>query len=132
MRLPCAALTPSTGRMVPAPDDAAGAGIMEGTSRMTNRFEIVDDPDDAEAADVVVCRRLTSPLLLPDNWIDLCSKCGEAIQHRPHVPKTPPKICDECAAPIMRAEHAKGGLVTMITPKTAAEVDAYFRKKNAN
>jgi predicted amidophosphoribosyltransferase len=99
---------------------------------MANRFEIVDDPDDAETADAVVCRRLTSPLLLPDNLIDLCSKCGEAIQHRPHVPKTPPKICDECALPIEAQHAAKGELIVMITPKTAAEVDAYFRKKNAN
>jgi|SRR5882672_3330569 len=99
---------------------------------MTNRIEIVDDPDDAEAADIIVCRRLTSPLLLPDNRIDLCSKCGEAIQHRPHVPKTPPKICDACALPIVMAEHAKGELMTMITPKTAAELAEYLRKKTAN
>jgi hypothetical protein len=99
---------------------------------MTNRFEIVDDPDEAECADSVVCRRLTQPLLLPDNMIDLCSKCGEAIQHRPHVPKTPPKICDECATTIMEAEAAKGELVVMITPKTAGEVIAWYEKKNAN
>ena len=99
---------------------------------MTNRFEIVDDPSEAECADSVVCRRLTSPLLLPDNVIGLCSKCGEAIQHRPHVPKKPPKICDECAAPIMEAEAAKDELVVMITPKTAGEVAAWLRKKTAN
>lgn len=99
---------------------------------MTNKFEIVDGPDDAEMADVVVCRRLTSPLLLPDNLIDLCSQCGEAIQFRPHAPKLPPKICDECALPGIMSEAAKGELVTMITPKTAAELFAFLQKKNAN
>lgn len=99
---------------------------------MTNRFEIVDDPDEAECADSVICRRLTSPLLLPDNVIDLCSECGEAIQHRPHVPKTPPKICDLCALPIIMKHAAKDDLVTMITPKTAAEVAEWLRKKHSN
>lgn len=74
---------------------------------MTNKIEIVEDPDEAECADAVVCRLLTSPLLLPDNLIDICSKCGAAIQHRPHVPKRPPKMCDQCAAPIHEAEAAR-------------------------
>jgi hypothetical protein len=83
-------------------------------------------------ADAVICVRLTSPLRLPENLIDLCSKCGEAIQHRPHASKRPPKICLECAAPLAKTEAAKGELVTMVTPKTAAELAAYFSKKNAN
>jgi hypothetical protein len=99
---------------------------------MTNRIEIVDDPDEAEMADAVVCMRLTQPLLLPDNLIDLCSKCGEAIQHRPHVPKRPPKICNQCIIPIANAHAKKDDLVTMVTPKTAAEVAAYLRKKDAH
>ena len=99
---------------------------------MTNRIEIIEDPDDAETADAIVCRRLTQPLLMSDNLIDLCSKCGEAIQHRPHVPKRPPKICDECARPIIEAKAAKGELVTLLTPKTADELADFFEKKNAN
>jgi hypothetical protein len=99
---------------------------------MTNRFEIVEDPDEAEDADAVVCIRLTSPLMLPDNEIGLCSVCGEAIQFRPFGPKSPPKICWECAEPAAAASAAKGELVTMITPKTAAEVADYLRKKNAH
>lgn len=98
---------------------------------MINRIEIVDDAD-AELADGVVCMRLTSPLMLPDNLIDLCSKCGAAIQHRPNVPKRPPKICWQCAEPVARAEAAKGELVTMITPTTAAEIAALIRKRDAN
>ena len=63
---------------------------------MTNRIEIVDSDDEAECADGLVCARLTSPLMMPDNVIGVCSQCGEAIQHRPHVPRTPLKICCEC------------------------------------
>jgi hypothetical protein len=96
---------------------------------MTNRFEIINDPDDAEDAAVVVCRRLTQPLLMPDNLIDLCSKCKEAIQHRPDAPKRPAKICDDCALPILEAEYAKGELVTKITPKTAIEFAEFLAKK---
>ena len=99
---------------------------------MTNSIEIVDDEAEAEAADIVVCRRLTSPLLMHDNLIDLCSKCGEAIQHRPHVPKRPPKVCDQCALPIATAHADKGELVTILTPKTLAEVMDYLEKKNLN
>lgn len=99
---------------------------------MINRIEIVDSEEDADSADAIVCMRLTSPLMMPDNLIDLCSKCGEAIQHRPHVSKKPPKICWQCAEPLASAMAAKGELVTMITSKTAAEVADYFRKKNAN
>jgi hypothetical protein len=98
---------------------------------MTNRVEIVDD-DEAEAAHYVVCGRLTTPLLMPDNLIDLCLKCGEAIQHRPHTPRAPPKICVECALAVVRREGTQGDVVTMITPKIAEEVIADFRKKNAN
>jgi hypothetical protein len=96
---------------------------------MANRIEIADSDAEAELADALICARLTSPLLLPDNLIDLCSKCGEAIQHRPHVPKRPPKICLECAAPLATASAAKGELVTMLTPATASELAAYLRKK---
>jgi hypothetical protein len=64
--------------------------------------------------------------------IDLCSKCGEVIQYRPHVAKRPPKICLECAAPLVADSAAKGELVTLFTPTTAGELAAYLRKKNAN
>lgn len=97
-----------------------------------NSFEVVHDPDDAEDVDFVVCRRLTSPLLEPDNLIDLCCKCGEAIQHRPHIPKGPPKVCDPCIIPILDSEAEKGELHMMITPKTALEIEEWLRKKKAN
>jgi hypothetical protein len=98
---------------------------------MTNSIEI-DNDGNGEHADMVVCRRLTSPLLMPGNLIDLCSKCGEAIQHRPHVPKKPRKICMECVLPLANEAAAKGDLHSIITPEIATEVATYLRKKNAN
>jgi len=99
---------------------------------MTNRNEIVDSDDEGETADVLVCARLTAPLMMPDNLIDICSRCGEAIQYRPHAAKLPAKICLECAGPLMEAGAAKGDLVTMLTPTSAAEVAAFLRKRDAN
>jgi hypothetical protein len=96
-----------------------------------NEFEIVSG-DDADESDAVICVKLTSPLLMPDNLIDLCSECGEAIQHRPHIPKRPPKICIDCALPMTIAAAAKGELHAIITPETAADVAAHLRKKNAH
>lgn len=97
---------------------------------MTNRLEIADD--NAEEAEVLACLRLTQPLLLPDNEIDLCEQCGAAIQFRPHVPKRPKKLCMECVAPMIAKADAKGELVTILTAKSVAEIQDYLRKKNAN
>ena len=97
---------------------------------MPNRIEIADD--NMEEAEILACMRLTRPLLLPDNEIGLCEQCGEAIQFRPHVPKLPKKMCIECVMPATAKAHAKGELVTMITPKTLADLQAYFHKRNAN
>ena len=98
---------------------------------MTNSIEI-DEDDNGEHADMVICVRLTSPLKFPDNLIGICSKCGEAIQYRPHAPKMPPKICAECVGPLANKAAAGGKLHTIITPETAAEIAAHLRKKNAN
>jgi len=95
---------------------------------MVNKFEIVDQ-DECEEAQYIVCCRLTQPLLFPDNLIDICCKCGEAIQHRPHVPTAPQKMCEECALPDLDREATKGNLNIMITPKTAAEVANYIKKR---
>jgi hypothetical protein len=58
---------------------------------------IVSD-DDAEQADMVVCMPDEGPRFFPDDIITSCAMCGITIKHRPHVPKTPPKVCVNCAA----------------------------------
>lgn len=98
---------------------------------MANSVEI-DDDGNAEHADVMVCMRLTQPLLMPDNAIGICAACSEAIQFRPHGPKRPRKLCWQCAMPDAAKAAAKGELHTIITPATAAELAAHLKKKGAN
>jgi hypothetical protein len=98
---------------------------------MTNSVEI-DEDGNGEYAEIVVCARLTQPLLLPDNLIDICSGCGEAIQHRPHVPKRPRKMCMECVGPRAAKAAKRGELHTVLTPEIVAELAAHIRKKSAN
>lgn len=62
--------------------------------------------------DVVVCRLITTPLLLPDNLVGHCSKCRRMIQFRPHIPKLPPRICDECAVKELKKQKEPKFLVT--------------------
>ncbi len=51
----------------------------------------------AELCDMVICRRLTKPLLNRDNLTGPCADCGTQLQWRPHAPTHPPKLCRECA-----------------------------------
>lgn len=92
----------------------------------------IGTPEEGEDADYYVCIPVTDPLAFPDNLVDECCQCGQAIQHRPHYPITPRKICLACATPDMEKDAKKGELEIMISPKTAQEVADYYRKKNAN
>ena len=58
-------------------------------------IEIVSE-EEAEKADFVVCVRANQKTPFDDNETGVCSKCGEAVQFRPHAPKTPPRLCMEC------------------------------------
>ena len=54
---------------------------------------------DLKATDVVVCCRWSEgePLLMPGNLIADCAwGCGHKVQHRPHVPAAPAKVCIPC------------------------------------
>jgi hypothetical protein len=87
---------------------------------------------DGEEAEFIVCSLLSDPLILSDNIISVCCKCGELIQHRPHIPKGLRTVCMPCMIPDMNKEAAKGDLQVVITPETAEDLRVYFRKKNAN
>jgi len=98
---------------------------------MSNKLKI-GTQEDGEDCDYVVCIRATNPLAFPDNLVSTCCKCGCTIQYRPHAPKTPAKMCVECAISDM---SVSGDFKVMITPKTAAEVAAYLhylQKKRGN
>jgi hypothetical protein len=53
--------------------------------------------EDCEGADFVVCCRSGMWTPFTDNVAASCADCGHPIFHRPTAPKTPPKICIECA-----------------------------------
>lgn len=59
-------------------------------------IEVVTDGE-AELADFVVCVRLGHPTPFKDNLEGKCCKCGHKVVFRPHAPKTPKRICMECA-----------------------------------
>jgi hypothetical protein len=63
--------------------------------RLLRLVKVVDE-DEAEKADLVVCVSAEG-YYFPDNVFTVCAECGGGIQHRPHVPKRPPKVCFRCA-----------------------------------
>lgn len=72
---------------------------------------------------VVVCARITAPLMLPDNATGKCSHCGHRVQFRPHAPAGR-KLCEECAFAVLDDDTE---IVT--TPRMIEDVVNYFRKK---
>ena len=96
------------------------------------KLEVVKDQEDIAGCHIIVCARArdNEPLLLPDNKMDFCSRCGHKVQFRPNLPPGPEFVCFDCMQPEIDAELAKGGEVTMlITPKTVREVSEYIRKQ---
>ncbi|WFU42626.1 hypothetical protein QA640_09280 [Bradyrhizobium sp. CB82] len=63
-----------------------------------NRIKLVNAKE-AATADFVVCVLYLAEegLLLPDNVLDRCWKCGRRVQLRPTVPTGPRRICIEDA-----------------------------------
>ena len=96
---------------------------------MANKVTISDDIEDAEH---IVCLHVTSPLLMPDNVVEVCRQCFKAIQCRPNLPKGIKKICLACASPEIEAATAKGELDIRITTTSAAEVTAWLARKRTN
>src|SRR6266705_700247 len=93
---------------------------------------VISSVEEAEDCEYVVCLPISSPLKCPDNLISNCCKCDCLIQHRPNVPRRPPKICWPCVEPDLDREAEKNNLGIMITQKTADEVLEYIRKKTAH
>lgn len=96
----------------------------------TETLELAGPGDASEGANIVVCRLVTTPLLLPDNLVGPCSKCFRMLQFRPHVPKTPPRMCDECAEVEIEKQRAAGEEVSfMVTQNTLDDIAAMVPKK---
>jgi len=71
--------------------------IVGGKARVGGMTLEIATEAEAEAAHMVVCPRRTRPLILEDNLTGYCFTCGCNIQFRPTSPKTPPKVCVQCA-----------------------------------
>jgi hypothetical protein len=95
---------------------------------VSNTVRVSDDEDEAESADFVVCVLATDQTPFTDNVFAFCCKCDVKVQHRPHAPKAPKKICMACAMPDMEAEAAKGELEIVATSRTAHEVASHFSR----
>lgn len=61
--------------------------------------------EEAEQCSMVICNTSDIPSIFPDNVDTTCGLCGAGIYHRPHVPKTPPKICIHCALKLVSAKE---------------------------
>jgi hypothetical protein len=86
---------------------------------------------DGEDFDVVVCRLAPHgvPLLFPDNLVEPCSKCFRTVQFRPHAPKKPRRVCDECIRPEIEERRKTEDVKFMVTENTARDLALFFRTK---
>lgn len=72
---------------------------------------------------VVVCARITTPLILPDNRIGKCAECGWKVQFRPHAPRGR-RRCMECAIALIEP-----GTKIETTPRMLEDYRDYLNKK---
>lgn len=62
----------------------------------------VGTEEEAEQATISVCGNVS---FFADDVHGVCSGCGTAIVHRPHIPKRPPKVCMDCALVIVKGSQ---------------------------
>lgn len=91
-----------------------------------DEIEVADNPEDA---DILVCSLVTKPLLLPDNLVAHCSKCFRLVQHRPHVPRTPERLCTDCATKSIKKDTDAH---LFITKQSLDEIISEISKKVRN
>ena len=93
------------------------------------KLEVDHSGHDGEEADVLVCRLISDPLLFPDNLVASCSACFRMVQFRPHAPRKPRRICDECVRPEIEERRKTEGVKFMVTENTARDIALFFHKK---
>ncbi len=76
--------------------------IEDGGSANTEIPIDIVSQEEGEQADFAVCVLATVKTPYTDNLIGVCSACGKDVQHRPHLPKTPKKLCMDCATKFMK------------------------------
>jgi hypothetical protein len=80
---------------------------------------MADEPEET----IVVCARITSPLMMPDNATGPCSECGAMLQFRPNLPPGR-KWCMECAA-----EMIEDDAVMDVPQRVLDDLKTYLAKK---
>jgi hypothetical protein len=103
-------------------DDALDANLQ----LIADNIDEIEIADNGEDADILVCPLATKPLFLPDNLVAHCAKCFRLVQHRPHVPKIPEKLCTDCAKKSI-AENK--GSELMITKQSLDDIVMEIKKK---
>jgi hypothetical protein len=79
--------------------------------------------NDMRGVEMIVCAPATDPLYFPDNVRAVCSLCGAAVQHRPHVPPGIPLACMACTILKPGEDHT-----IVVTPRSVADAQLFFRK----
>lgn len=95
-------------------------------------ISIVEPDTEPDNIDVIVCRLAPGgvKLMMPDNLLGHCSKCFRMVQFRPHAPKLPRRICDECIRSEIDQRRKEGEEVKFsITPNTALDLAVIYAKK---
>jgi hypothetical protein len=72
---------------------------------------------------LLLCVRVTTPLMLPDNRVGECRFCGMRVQFRPDAPNIP-KICAECAC-----DHVDEATEFSVTQRTLDELRDHINKR---
>ena len=80
--------------------------------------------NDMTGVQFVVCIRADMTSDFTDNLKGLCSLCGAAVQHRPHVPPGVPLACIDCFA--ARSQETD---TVVTTPRTMQEL-AFWARRN--
>jgi hypothetical protein len=72
---------------------------------------------------LLVCMRITDPLIMPDNLIGTCQNCGWKIQFRPPAPDGV-RLCFECVEAIMEENS-----YLAVTQETLDDLHKWFGPK---
>jgi hypothetical protein len=80
----------------------------------------------AEHDVVLICARITTPLIIPDNRIGKCSECSSQVQFRPHAPAGR-MMCTQCACDLI--DFNDPDLKVELAPRMLEDVLAYFKRQ---
>lgn len=90
-------------------------------------IKIVPTPEDADHANIVVCMRVSIlPIPYVQAEIEHCSKCNERIWVSLTSPKSPPRVCFQCAEQLIKEDGDEPTI--MVTERSLSEAEKFFGK----